>query len=150
MLCIDCHSEKYQLTVMPVVNRSTNSPRPFAWVNANYGACETRTAMLTPGYSYEVRLAHASTNRQQGPDYDYTLNVVDVPQSVIVSDPDGLLGVHLSSDMFTGAGLVATMHVLAPPQITAPKVIGVNNDDDNGNGPPRFSATSFCPRRSHR
>ena len=103
------HSEKYQLTVVPVVNRSTNSPRPFAWVNANYGACETRTAMLTPGYSYEVRLAHASTNRPQGPDYDYTLNAVNVSQSVSVLDPDNLLGVHLSGSTFTGGGLVATL-----------------------------------------
>ena len=103
------HSEKYYLTVAPVVNRNANPPRTFAWVNANYGACETRTAMLTPGHSYEVRLAHASTNRQQGPDYDYTLNVGDAPQSVSVSDPDGLLGVHLSSSTFTGEGLVATL-----------------------------------------
>ena len=50
--------------------------------------------MLMPGYSYEVRLTHASTKRPQGPDYDYTLNIVSVPQSVIVSDPAGLLGVH--------------------------------------------------------
>jgi len=131
-------SEKYRLTVAPVVNRSAGTPRAFSWVNARYDQCETRTAMLTPGYSYEVRLAHASTNRPQGPDYDYTLNIVNVPQSVVVSDPDGLLGVHSSSSTFTGEGLVATIHALAPPQISAPKVIGVNNDDDNGNGTPDY------------
>lgn len=104
------HSEKYRLTVEPVLNRGAGAvPRSFSWVNAAYGQCETRTAMLTPGCSYEVRLAHASTNRSQGPDYDYTLNVVNVPQSVIVSDPDSLLGAHLSSDTFTGAGKVATL-----------------------------------------
>jgi hypothetical protein len=128
-------SEKYRLTVSPVpVAGETNPPRTFSWVNARYDQCETRTAMLTPGHSYEVRLAHASTNRSQGPDYDYTLNAVNVPLSVIVSDPDGLFGVHSSGSTFTGEGLVATIHVLAPPQISAPKVIGVNNDDDNGNG----------------
>ena len=131
------HSEKYLLTVVPIAGSGTGTPpRAFSWVNANYGECETRTAMLTPGWSYEVRLAHASTKRPQGPDYDYTLNAVDVPQSVIVFDPDGLLGVHLSDSTFTGAGLVATIHVLAPPKIIAPKVIGVNNDDDNGNDTP--------------
>ena len=131
------HSEKYQLAIMPIPGSGTgNLPRSFAWVNANYGECETRTAALMLGWSYEVRLVHASTNRQQGPDYDYTLNAVSVPQPVIVSDPGGLLGVHSSTDTFTGEGLVATMHVLAPPQITAPSVIGVNNDDDNGNGVP--------------
>jgi len=102
-------SEKYRLTVTPVVNRSAGTPRAFSWVNARYDQCETRTAMLTPGYSYEVRLAHASTNRPQGPDYDYTLNIVNVPQSVVVSDPDGLLGVHSSGSTFTGEGLVATL-----------------------------------------
>ncbi len=104
------HSEKYRLTVSPVPTvGETNPPRTFSWVNAEYGACETRTAMLTPGRSYEVRLVHASTNRSQGPDYDYTLNAVSIPQSVILSDPDGLFGVHLSSSTFTGAGLVATV-----------------------------------------
>ncbi len=118
-------SEKYRLTVTPAVNRSAGTPRAFAWVNARYDQCETRTAMLTPGYSYEVRLAHASTNRPQGPDYDYTLNIVNVPQTVIVSDPDSLLGVHSSSDTFTGAGLVATL--------TAYKVdVAVCSPDDPG------------------
>ena len=104
------HSEKYLLTVVPIAGSGTGTPpRAFSWVNANYGECETRTAMLTPGWSYEVRLTHASTKRPQGPDYDYTLNAVDVPQSVIVSDPDGLLGVHLSDSTFTGAGRTAVV-----------------------------------------
>lgn len=120
------HSEKYRLTVSPVpVAGEANTPRAFSWVNARYDQCETRTAMLMPGYSYEVRLTHASTKRPQGPDYDYTLNVVNVPQSVIVSDPDSLLGVHSSSDTFTGAGLVATL--------TAYKVdVAVCSPDDPG------------------
>ena len=131
------HSEKYHLTVSPVlVVGEANPPRTLSWVNAEYGECETRTAMLTPGRSYEVRLAHAATNRSQGPDYDYKLNAVSIPPAVILSDPDSLFGVHLSSSTFTGVGLVANVHVLAPPQITAPQVIGVNNDDDNGNGTP--------------
>lgn len=131
------HSEKYQLAIKAIPGSGNGAlPRSFAWVNANYGECETRPAALMPGWSYEVRLAHASTNRPQGADYDYTLNAVNVPQSVIVSDPDGLFGVHSSGSTFTGAGLVATIHVLAPPQISAPKVIGVNNDDDNVNGTP--------------
>lgn len=131
------HSEKYRLTISPVDGCGSGmSPRTFTWVNASYDECETRTAMLTPGISYEVRLAHASTKRTQGPDYDYTLNVVSIPQPVILSDPDSLLGVHLSSSTFTAAGLVVTIHVLAPPQIMAPRVIGINYDDDNGNGVP--------------
>jgi len=119
-------SEKYRLTVSPVpVAGEANPPRTFSWVNARYDQCETRTAMLMPGYSYEVRLTHASTNRPQGADYDYTLNIVDVPQSVIVSDPDNLLGVHSSSDTFTGAGLVVTL--------TAYKVdVAVCSPDDPG------------------
>ena len=119
-------SEKYRLTVSPVpVTGETDPPRTFSWVNARYDQCETRTAMLMPGYSYEVRLTHASTKRPQGPDYDYTLNIVDVPQTVIVSDPDSLLGVHSSSDTFTGVGLVVTL--------TAYKVdVAVCSPDDPG------------------
>jgi len=119
------HSEKYLLTVVPIAGSGTGTPpRAFSWVNANYGECETRTAMLTPGWSYEVRLAHASTKRPQGPDYDYTLNAVDVPQSVIVSDPDSLLGVHLSDSTFTGVGRTAV--------VTAYKVeVAVCSPDDD-------------------
>ena len=106
----DSHSEKYSLTVSPMPGIGTGiSPRSFSWVNAAYGQCETRTAALRPGWTYEVRLSHASTNRAQGPDYDYTLNAVNPPQSVGVSDPEELLGVHSSSDIFTAMGKVATV-----------------------------------------
>lgn len=104
------HSEKYLLSASPMAGSGAGKPpRAFSWVNAAYGQCETRTALLKPGWSYEVRLAHAATSREQGPDYDYTLNVLNVPQSVVVSDPDGLLGVHSSSDIFTGEGKVAIL-----------------------------------------
>ncbi len=104
------HSEKYLLSVSPSAGSGAGMPpRAFSWVNAAYGQCETRMAALKPGWSYEVRLVHAATNREQGPDYDYTLNVMNVPQSVVASDPDGLLGVHSSSDVFTGEGKMAML-----------------------------------------
>ena len=116
------HSEKYLLTVGPVSVRGT-APTSFSWLNENYGECETKTAILKPGWRYEVRLHHAGTDpayvQTPRPDYDYTLEIADAPASVAVSDPDGLFGVHSSSDTFTGAGKTATVHVLAPPKITA-------------------------------
>ena len=113
------HSEKYILTVEPVVDLSTGAPpRAFSWVNAGYGQCETRTATLKPGWSYKVRLDHASTNREQGPDYDYTLEVLNAPASITVADSDGLFGVHSSSDTFTGAGKVASVSVHAVTGVT--------------------------------
>ena len=120
------HSEKYQLAIKAIPGSGTGAlPRSFAWVNAKYGECETRTAALMPGWSYEVRLAHASTDRPQGADYDYTLNAINIPLSVIVSDPDGLFGVHSSGSTFTGEGLVATL--------TAYKVdVAVCSPDDPG------------------
>lgn len=42
------HSEKYRLEVMPV-SGAGETPSSFSWLNANYGKCETRTAMLKPG-----------------------------------------------------------------------------------------------------
>ena len=113
------HSEKYFLTVAPVADLGTGAPpRTFSWVNAAYGQCETRTAALKPGSSYEVRLDHAATNREQGPDYDYTLEVLNPPASITVADSDGLFGVHSSSDTFTGAGKVATVVVHAVTGVT--------------------------------
>lgn len=105
-------SEKYKLTVTPVA-RDGEVPRTFAWVNQDYGQCETRTAMLTPGWRYEIRLGHAATNREQGPDCDYRLEVSTqgLPPSVVLSDPNGLLGTHNTDAAFPGAGKVAHLTI---------------------------------------
>ena len=133
------HSEKYRLTVTPTVGIGTR-PASFSWLNENYGECETKTAMLKPGWRYEVRLFHAGTNGSGSgyPDYDYELNFTTnaLPVNVVVQDPDGLFGTDDTSTAFGGEGKVATIYVLAPPAISAPSAIGVNNDDDNGNGTP--------------
>ena len=103
-------SEKYELTVTPVARDGDGTtPRTFAWVNQDYGQCETRTAMLTPGWRYEIRLGHAATNRAQGPDYDYRLDVSTqgLPSSVVLTDPNGLLGTHNTDAAFPGSGKVA-------------------------------------------
>ena len=136
------HSEKYRLEITPVSPRIGDTPRGFAWLNANYGECETKKAMLKPGWKYEIRLFHSGTdpryNGSPRPDYDYRLRPVtdDLPGNVAFDDPEGLFGDSWASSTFAGEGKVATVYVLAPPEITAPKVIGVNNDDDNGNGTP--------------
>ena len=132
------HSEKYRLAVTPTVGAGA-APASFSWLNENYGECETKTAMLKPGWKYEVRLYHAGTNISGGsPDYDYELTCGNgsLPSSVVVQDPDGLFGTDETSTSFGGAGKVAYVYVLAPPLISAPSVVGVNNDDDNGNGTP--------------
>lgn len=134
------HSEKYRLEVTPVVGTG-DTPTSYSWLNANYGECETKTAMLKPGWKYEVRLYHAGTNGRVSicPDYDYQLNCGNngvPPANVIVDDPASLLGRDETSFSFGGEGKVACIYVLAPPAISAPSAVGVNNDDDNANGTP--------------
>lgn len=57
---------------------SGEEPKTFAWVNARYGACETKTALLLRGWTYEVRMYHAGTDPDYDgsprPDYDYGLS----------------------------------------------------------------------------
>ena len=134
------HSEKYRLTVTPTAGPG-DEPSPFSWLNENYGQCETKTAMLKAGWTYEVRLYHAGTNMSGSPDYDYELNCgggSPPPSNVAVDDPSSLFGVDDTSTSFAGEGKVAWVHVLAPPQIAAPSVVGVNNDDDDGDGTADF------------
>ena len=106
-------SEKYELVITPnAATGSGSAPHGFTWVNLDYGQCETRTAMLMPGWSYSVRIFHAATNLSNGPDYDYQLELAQGTSSeVSLSDPDRLFGSHYSSDTFTGDGLVATVSV---------------------------------------
>ena len=106
------HSEKYRLTVTPAEGRGER-PSSSAWVNANYGVCETRTAFLKPGWRYEVRLAHAGTKPGAGTDYDYTLTQSgDLPPNVVLVDGDSLFGVDDTSTAFAGEGKAANLYVL--------------------------------------
>lgn len=109
------HSEKYQLTLTPV-DGPGDIPSSFTWLNENYGQCETRTAMLKPGWKYEARLYHAGTNGSGDgyPDYDYTLQTVDaLPSRVVVDDPNSLFGIDDTSGIFAGEGKAATISVYA-------------------------------------
>ena len=122
-------SEKYRLDVSPSTG-SGSRPRSFSWLNAHYGQCETKTAMLKPGWKYEVRLCHASTNGSGAgyPDYDYQLDFggSDAPHNVILDDPDGLFGTDYTSTNFVAAGKFACVYVLASPRLVA----NYDRDDD--------------------
>ena len=114
------HSEKYRLVVKPEKNpsgqkpASGEEPKTFEWVNAEYGECETKTAMLLRGWTYEVRMYHAGTNESEGPDYDYRL--VCVPPAcvgIVTNDPCGLFQADDgTSSHFSGEGKVAKVLVL--------------------------------------
>ena len=117
------HSEKYRLTVAPVDGIGT-APASFSWLNENYGECETKTAMLKPGWKYEVRFYHAGTDPNYHgnpcPDYDYTLLTVssNLPPCVIIEDLEALFGVDETNDEFGGEGKVATISVYAVADVT--------------------------------
>ena len=110
------HSEKYTLDVAPVSGPGA-TPRTYSWVNEQYGQCEMKTAMFKPGWSYEVRLRHASTNGHGSgyPDYDYTLECS--ASNVLIDDPDGLFGTDETGDCFAASDKVATLHALYPPKL---------------------------------
>ena len=114
------HSEKYRLIVKPSKNPnglkppSGEEPKTFEWVNAEYGECETKTAMLLRGWTYEVRMYHAGTNEDGGPDYDYSLTCI--PPScvgIVTNDPSGLFqSFDDTSSHFSGGGKVAYVLIL--------------------------------------
>ena len=108
-------SEKYRLEILPVSGVG-DTPRSFLWLNEAYGECETKTAMLKPGWKYEVRLHHAGTsptyNGTPKPDYDYALTIAgSLPHNVILDDPSSLFGTNENSVSFAGAGKVTTVSV---------------------------------------
>ncbi len=118
------HSEKYRLVVKPEKNPdgqkpvSGEEPKTFEWINAEYGECETKTAMLLRGWTYEVRLYHAGTDPEYDdsprPDYDYRLSCF--PPScvgVVTNDPQRLFGENSNSgDTFEADGKKAEILVL--------------------------------------
>ena len=111
----ESHSEKYQLILTPVTGPG-DTPSSFTWLNENYGQCETRMAMLKPGWKYETRLYHAGTNGSGDgyPDYDYTLQTTGaLPSHVAIDDPSSLFGVDDTSGIFAGEGKAATISVYA-------------------------------------
>ena len=101
-------SEKYCLHLRPV--GVDGSPRAYHLVNSYYGTCETKTANLRRGCTYEVTLTHAGSN-QSVPDYDYTLSCAP-PEGVTLEDPDGLFVIaDYTSSYFTADGKMATLTV---------------------------------------
>lgn len=126
------HSEKYRLDVSPVLGPGA-PPRIYSWVNEQYGQCEARTAMLKPGWRYEVRLCHASTNGHGAgyPDYDYKLECF--AGNVLIDDPDGLFGTDETSDYFAASDKVAKLQVLHPPKLLPDydRDGDVDSDDDS-------------------
>ena len=124
------HSEKYRLELEPIAGPG-ETPTGFSWVNANYGECETKTAMLKEGWKYAVRMYHSGTSPQYHgtprPDYDYSLQLVasNLPPNVVLSDPSGLFGENGNSgERFTGEGKVAYVYVHAVTNVSICKPDG--------------------------
>ena len=109
------HSEKYRLVLEPVPESGPGETPPMkSWLNENYGECETKTAMLTKGWTYEIRLYHAGTNMEDGsPDYDYLLSwSVPTCCGCVTNDPAGLICEDYTSSSFAGEGKIAKILVL--------------------------------------
>lgn len=128
------HSEKYRLDITPVVGPGA-TPASFSWLNADYGECETKTAMLKAGWKYEVRLTWAACNHPHDgsyyPNYDYTLSLgQNVPDCVVLEDPDNLFrsdyygGDYYGASHFPVLDAVATITVYAITGVTICKPEG--------------------------
>lgn len=117
------HSEKYRLEFTPVSGIG-EKPKSFSWLNESYGQCDTRIAMLKPGWIYEIRLFHAGTDPNYtdtpNPDYDYQLmcDSDKLPNWIVISDPEGLFNGDANGGSFTARGKVATISVYAITDIT--------------------------------
>ena len=114
------HSEKYRLELTPVQTAGADGTlRSFIWTDAQYGVCETKTALVSRACCYELRMFHAGTREGDEPDYDYSLSVSH-PQGagVIASDPAELIRADdQTSDYFSGEGKVAHLYVLGRPRL---------------------------------
>ena len=116
------HSEKYRLTLTPVQESNEEKPtldempKSFEWINAEYGECETKTAMLLPGWIYAVRMYHAGTDPKYGssPDYDYSLTYIPpTGVGVVADDSERLFGSNANSgETYEAEGKVAYILVL--------------------------------------
>ncbi len=127
------HSEKYHLTLTPVYPVGMqNPPREYRWVNAQYGECDTVFALLARGIHYHVTMAHAGTNEEEEPDFDYQLSIsshagadvlIDDPQKLIV-DFDG------TSSRFAGEGKTAIIKVIDASLCADYNRDGIINNED--------------------
>lgn len=120
-------SEKYRLEILPV-SGIDDTPSAFSWLNANYGQCESRTAMLKPGWTYEVRQKWASCRYPLDgisyPNYDYTLSLgQNVPQNVALDDPDSLFRTDYYGSAYYGASHFPVLDAVA--NLSVYKVTGV-------------------------
>jgi len=85
-------SESYSVQVGDAMSLVPSSP----------GEISEKQVTLERGKAYELKLNHLSTNLDEGPDYDYTFEVLldeDV-ENVLIIDEDSLLGVHYDDDSF--------------------------------------------------
>ena len=117
------HSEKYRLRVTPL-----SEGKGYEWVDARFGVCETKAALLLPNTLYTVQLSHYATKEDEW-DFDYRLDC-RAPEGygVVVDDPEGLLGVHSDRGegrSFADSGKIARIGVVR---------MGIYADYDRING----------------
>jgi hypothetical protein len=139
------HSEKYRVQLTPLEG-DTGGVR-FR-TNRQYGQTQEGTFRLPKGAKYKVELIHIGTNpRYRGtprPDYDYTLEVDDTANCLVVDDPDGIMGVNWDSDPFYAEGKDATLYVPLFEWVT-PKASPVTAADDAGDGQNEFTYDAASP-----
>lgn len=141
----DSHSEKYRVQLTPLEG-DTYGLRYRT--NRHYGQTQEGTFRLPKGAKYKVELIHIGTNpRYRGtprPDYDYTLEVDDTANCLVVDDPEGIMGVNWDSDPFYAEGKNATLYVPLFEWVT-PKSSPVTAADDAGAGQNEFTYDAASP-----
>ncbi len=127
-------SEKYRLVVSPVSGIG-DTPLSFSWLNESYGQCETRTAMLKPGWTYEVRQEWASCRYPfdgvNYPNYDYTLSLgQNVPQNVALDDPDNLFRTDYYGSAYYGTSHFPILDAVAYLRVYAVRSVTICKPND--------------------
>ena len=141
------HSEKYQVLLTPLEGDAGGVRKR---TNRNYGDPQQDTFHLPKGAKYKVEIKYAGTNpKYRGtpkPDYDYTLEIDDNANCLVVDDPQNIMGIHDESNSFFAAGKNATLFVPLFEWVT-PKAspVTVPNDSIGTDGQNEFTYDAASP-----
>ncbi len=142
----DSHSEKYRIQLTPL----EGDPGGLRYrSNRRYGQVQEDTLRLPKGAKYKIELIHIATNpryrRTPRPDYDYSLEIDDSANGLVILDPQGIMGDHYESTSLFAAGKDATLHVPLFEWVTPKESPVTAPNDTSGNGQNEFTYDTTSP-----
>ena len=139
------HSEKYRVILTPLEGDTAGAR---VRTNRQFDSPQTDTFHLPKGAKYKIELTWNETNpKYRGspkPDYDYTLEIDDSANGIVIDDQQGITGEHNESSPFFAQGKDAIIYVPLFEWVT-PKESPVTAPDDIGDGKNEFIYNSAAP-----